>query len=393
MNKTNKNKIDINLRIIFSVTLMSVLGIASINPALPGIGSAFNISPSQTSMLIAVFAIPGIIMTPILGILADRYGRKRVIIPSLLLFGVAGTACMFARDFDLLLVFRFLQGLGAASLGALNVTLIGDLYSAEKRGSIMGYNNSVLSLGTAVSPIIGGALAIPGWYYPFLLPLLALPVAYLTMKKLENPEPASDLQFKEYMKQFFKIIKNRRISGLFILSINTFIILFGAFLAYLPFLLKESFDANPFTIGIFLSSMSFTQAITASQLGRLMNKISKKALLGFSFFFYALAFVMFPLVPALWLVLLPTIVLGIAQGLNVPNVQSLLAGYVRSENRAALMSFNRWVSQLGQAFGPMLMGLAFAMYHLNGVFYTAAGIGALTSVVAIIIVPKNEKNG
>lgn len=166
---------DRNLQLIFGVTLMAVLGVSSITPVFPQIARAFGVSPQEVGLLITVFTLPGVLLTPILGVLADRWGRKPVLVPALLLFGVAGGACGFAPRYDVLLALRFLQGVGAASLGSLNLTLIGDLYGAKSRTAAMGYNASVLSVGTGSYPTIGGALALFGWSYPFLLPLLALP--------------------------------------------------------------------------------------------------------------------------------------------------------------------------------------------------------------------------
>ena len=97
------------------------------------------------------------------------YGRRKVLVPSLFLFGIASVACALATDFGLLLVLQTLQGVGAAALGAINVTMIGDLYSGQRRTEALGYNSSVLSVGTASYPAIGGALALLGWRYPFAL--------------------------------------------------------------------------------------------------------------------------------------------------------------------------------------------------------------------------------
>ena len=155
------------------------MGVASITPAFPSIIKHFAISPSQVTLLITVFTFPGIFLAPVIGILADRYGRKKILLPSLFLFGIAGLGCFFTNNWHILLVFRFFQGIGAASLGMLNVTIIGDLFSGEKRGAIMGYNASVLSIGTAAYPAIGGALAMAGWQFPFLLPFFAIPTALL----------------------------------------------------------------------------------------------------------------------------------------------------------------------------------------------------------------------
>jgi len=158
---------DKNLHIIFGITLSAVMGVSSIAPALPVIARALDVTTDQIGLLITVFALPGILLTPFLGVLADRFGRKRILIPSLLLYGIAGVACAFTTSFSDLLWLRFLQGAGSAALGALNITLIGDLFQGNRRATAMGYNGSVLSVGTAVYPAIGGLLAAFAWNYPF----------------------------------------------------------------------------------------------------------------------------------------------------------------------------------------------------------------------------------
>jgi hypothetical protein len=132
------------------VTLMAVLGSSSVSPAFPKVVAELGISPGQVGLLITVFTLPGVFLTPVSGVLSDKFGRKTVLIPSLLLFGVAGGACALARDFELLLGLRVLQGVGAAALGATNVTLIGDLFAGRERTAALGYNSSVLSAGTAL---------------------------------------------------------------------------------------------------------------------------------------------------------------------------------------------------------------------------------------------------
>ncbi len=175
-----------NLLIIFSITLMAVLGVASITLAFPMVAQELNIPTQDVGLLITIFTFPGVLLTPILGILADRWGRKTVLIPSLMLFGIAGGTCTFARDFNILLALSFFQGIGAASLASLNITLIGDLYSGRERATAMGYNASVLSVGTASYPALGGALAMLGWYYPFLLSLVAIPIGFIVLLFFEK---------------------------------------------------------------------------------------------------------------------------------------------------------------------------------------------------------------
>jgi MFS family permease len=92
-------------------------------------------------------------------VLSDHHGRRKIRVPALLLFGAAGGACVFARGFQHLLALRAFQGVGAAALGALNLTVIGDTYGVRERPSALGPNPRVLSVGTASYPAGGGALA------------------------------------------------------------------------------------------------------------------------------------------------------------------------------------------------------------------------------------------
>ncbi|MBL7972008.1 MAG: MFS transporter, partial [Prolixibacteraceae bacterium] len=169
-------RIEKNVIIIFGITLIAVMGISSITPAFPGIIRYFGISTQQVGWLIAAFTLPGVFLTPVTGILADRLGRKLVLVPSLFIFAIAGFLCSFTRDFHSLLFFLFFEGIGAAGLSSINITLIGDLYSGDKRTALMGYNASILSIGTAAYPALGGFIAALGWQYIFYLPLLAIPL-------------------------------------------------------------------------------------------------------------------------------------------------------------------------------------------------------------------------
>ena len=86
--------------------------------------------------------------------------------------------------------------MGAAALGTLNVTVIGDIYGGRERSAALGLNSSVLSVGTAGYPAIGGLLATFGWFYPFALPVVAIPIGVLVLFSLRNPEPLNEQGLK-----------------------------------------------------------------------------------------------------------------------------------------------------------------------------------------------------
>lgn len=382
--------LDPDLQIVFGVTLMAVLGVSSVTPAFPKIGQAFDLSSQAVGNLITAFTLPGVLLTPILGILTDRYSRKKTLIPSLMTFGLAGSACALARDFAILLVLRFVQGIGAAALSMLYITLIGDLYSGKDRAAAMGYNASVLSVGTAAYPAIGGALATLGWYYPFTLPILAIPIGLLVLFALENPEPRQEQRLRRYLRQAWASIKHRQSVILFVLTLLTFVILYGAYLTYLPFLMENAFQASPFTIGITMSGMSLATAITSSQLGRLMSLCSEKLMIQIACGLYVLALLMIPLAQNLVVLWIPVILFGVAQGLSIPNLQTLLASLAPIEHRGAFLSVNGLVLRMGQTLGPPLMGVASSIGGIGTAFYSGAAIAAAMLALSVTFIKKRR---
>ncbi len=377
---------DHNLHIVFAVTLMAVLGTSSITPAFPKIVQELGISSGQVGLLITVFTLPGVLLTFVWGALSDRFGRRKILVPSLMLFGIAGGACAFVRDFELLLVLRTLQGTGAAALGAINVTVIGDLYSGRERTTALGYNSSVLNIGTASYPAIGGALATFGWYYPFALPFLAIPIALLVLFSLRNPEPHNEQDLKEYVGNVWEHVKDRRVIGLFTGSLVTFIILFGPLLTYLPILMDATFGSSPLVIGAVIASASLTTALGSTQVGRLSSYFSEKTLIWTSFVLYAVALCLVPLMPSVGLLLVPTVLFGLAQSLNLPNAFSLLTDAAPQENRGVFISINSTMLRLGQTLGPVVMAAAAMPLGLGGAYFAAAALAAAMFVVAFALI-------
>lgn len=379
---------DKNLYVIFGVTLVSVMGVSSIAPALPSIARTLSVSVDQIGLLITFYTLPGIVLTPILGIIADRYGRKRVLIPSLFFFGIAGTACAFATSFEQLLLFRALQGMGSASLGALNLTLIGDLYTGNDRATAMGYNGSVLSVGAATYPAIGGAIAILGWFYPFYLALLAIPVGIFALFNLEAVSMQNKSSLNLYFNRIGSALKSKHVIGLFISMFLTFIMLYGGYITFFTILLDERFAQSSMMIGILLASSSLVTALTSSQLGRLTLRFSERTLIRTAAVLYFISFLMIPSISNLWGLLLPIGLFGIAQGINIASILNMLAGYAKQEYRAAFLSINWVIMRFGQALGPYLLGLVYLYYNIEGTFYFAAGAGALFILVSITMIRK-----
>lgn len=370
-----------NLQILFAITFVAMMGVSSITPALPIMSEKLGINPQEAGFLITVYTLPGL-SAPLLGLLADRFGRKTILTPSLVVFSLTGAMIALVRNFKLMIVLRFFQGLSAAPLVSLSVTLIGDLYTGEDRETAIGYNVSTQNIGNAIFPIIGGLVTVFGWYYPFFLPLLALPVAICVFLFLRVPKVKKEKALKEYLQGFRQLVRSPRVITLFLLTIGTFILLFGAYLTYFPFLLSNSFGVSSSIIGLMVAFMPLTTIITALNTGKFTGKYSERKILQVAFLLYTLALFMIPLAPWIFLFLLLTIIFGIGHGLNMPIRQTLLLKSAEKKHRALLMTINGAFIKFGQSLGPFLMGILLGIGGIKSVFY----VSALFSLVLLVLV-------
>ncbi|HCW51242.1 MAG TPA: MFS transporter [Clostridiales bacterium] len=369
------------LLMVFGVTLFGVMGVSSIAPALPKVVEAFGFEEAEVGLLITAFTLPGVLLTPFAGVVADRLGRKRVLVPSLFLFGLAGGLCAFTRRLDVLLALRVVQGTGAAALGSLSTTLIGDLWEGPARARAMGLNASVLSLGTAVYPLVGGGLAVVGWNWPFLLPWLALPFGVVVARRLESPQPDGQGDLRDYLKGAWKGLRDARVLGVFASGTLIFVILYGSYLTYFTLLLGRVFEAPPHVIGAMMFIMSITTAAASSQLGTLARRFAKPTLVKAGFLAYTVSLAVVPLVREMWLLVVPVLIFGTGHGVIVPSLQTILAELAPLEHRAIFMSLNGTMLRVGQTLGPVVMGLVFASAGYRGVFWA----GSLAGVTGLVI--------
>jgi MFS family permease len=392
MNSRNESNLlkDKNMYIIFSVTLLAIMGVASLTPAFPEIIRQFDISAEEIGLLITVFTLPGVILSPLMGALADRLGRKAILVPSIFVFGISGFLCGFMTEYSHILILRFVQGTGAVALGMINITLVGDIYTGNKRATAMGYNASILNVGTAAYPAIGGALAVIAWNYPFYLPLLAIPVGLFVIFRLNNPEPYKKQSFIEYLKNTWVSINKRDVWALFVINILVFIILYGSLLTFFPLFLEENFNANAFQIGMAMSVMSVITAFISAQLGKLSRRFSSRTLLIYSALSYLLSMLIIPLSNSWTMILIAIIFFAIGHGLLLPNIFNLLVGYATINERAGFMSINSMVLRIGQTIGPLFVALVFSLGGMNATFFAGAGVAGLMILIILTMISKNK---
>lgn len=376
------------LALVCGLTLLTTMGISSLLPSLPLLAAHFGAPPEESWKIIFAFALPGLLCVPLVGVWADRYGRKRVLVPALLLFAFGGLCCMFARSFSELLFFRAIQGVGSAPLGLLYATIIADTWQGEQRLKVMSRSAMFLGLGTAAGPALGGALSLLHWNLPFLLCLPALAVAALALRlPLLRPEKCAS--FRAYAGEACACARQKQTLVLLALTLLTFTMLSGPIITAFPLLANQKFQASTLESGLIIAVSSLASGLAALLLPRLYRSASTRALLLASCALYAAALCSLAGTSALWLLPLPITVYGFAQGLNIPLVSTLLTGQASDDQRAALMAANAVLLRLGQNIGPLLFGALTGLIGPAGAIASGTALAALmAALVAVTTLPR-----
>ncbi|BAZ10759.1 major facilitator transporter [Calothrix sp. NIES-4071] len=392
--RSDKNILqDFNVYIIISLTLIPIMGELTIAPILPDLAKLFNVSLKEVQLVITIFFLPVIIATPIFGILGDRMGIKKLLVPSLLLYAVAGGYSAFAQDFQTLLWWRFIQGLGATSLNFMALTIISMMYRGKALTTVMSLNVGIIGISTTIFPIIGGVLGGFSWRYPFLLAVSAFPLLMLVLMVLKLPQKPSNSQnanIKIYLQDTWNSINNPRVLKLLLTLGFIFAVQSGAFIIYIPILAGVNLGASGLINGVILSSMSVSVTVVALQLGKLTRRISEINLIKIAFIIIAIALIMIPTIHNAWLLIIPCLLFGVGEALAIPSSQALLAELAVDNVRAGFMAVNAAVQSIAQVAGPLTAGIFFSLWGIQGVFWGTAGITLATFALFNFLLSKSS---
>ncbi|MDN3674654.1 MFS transporter [Flavobacterium branchiarum] len=180
--KFNLNKNTIALIAICLANLMFSLEISSVPVILPTLEKVLNANLRDMQWIMNIYTIGCTAVLMAAGTLADRYGRKRILIISLSLFGVFSLICGLTQNVTVLIISRFFQGIsGGAMLICQVATLSHQFQDGKERSKAFGVWGIILGIGLGFGPIVGGSiLALLSWQWVFLIHVpIAIISAYL----------------------------------------------------------------------------------------------------------------------------------------------------------------------------------------------------------------------
>jgi MFS family permease len=360
---------------------MGVMGVSLLSPTLPAVQQALGITDTQTSLLLTAFSVPGIVLAPLIGILADRYGRRAVLVPCLLGYGLAGGSVVLVRNFDLILALRVVQGSAASGLVTLAVTLIGDTFAGRQRNQLMGINGAAISVGTASYPLIGGALAELTWTAPFVLYLLGVPVGLLALRALPAGGTDEATRGLGYFRGVVRAVPTRRALVVYGTYVAVFVVLYGAVLTALPLLLARDFGLTAFGNGLVLTALSAMTAVVSAGNGRLSTRFSNERLVGFGFLAYGVGLL------GIWLAGSPVetgvaiLLFGTGMGLTLPSLDTATSSLTGQAYRGGVTSLRTTAIRLGQTIGPPLFTTVAVVTGYRPLLFVA---GAATLAVGVV---------
>jgi MFS family permease len=172
MSQVNQKAI---MALLFVGVLMGALDLAIIGPALPAIQSDFSLDNRDLSWLFNVYVLAQLIGTPLFAKASDKYGRRNVYLACVAGFGVGSLMLVVAANYEILLLGRAVQGLGASGIFPVAAAVIGDTFPKEKQGSALGLIGAVFGLAFLIGPVLGGILLRYSWQWLFMI---NLPIAF-----------------------------------------------------------------------------------------------------------------------------------------------------------------------------------------------------------------------
>ncbi|WP_447765331.1 multidrug effflux MFS transporter [Sphingopyxis panaciterrae] len=200
------------------VMALNALAIDAMLPALPAIGDALGVTvANDRQFIISIYLLGTALGSLVYGPLADRFGRKGVLVPALIAYTVFAIGCGLATSFPMLLALRFAHGMVSAALGVIVVAVIRDLFAGDAMAKRMSLIFLVFMIVPIIAPTLGaGVAAIAGWRWIFLVLAVMGIVMLVWLRRLPETLTADDvrpLDWRTLVAGWATVTRHRRAAG------------------------------------------------------------------------------------------------------------------------------------------------------------------------------------
>jgi ACDE family multidrug resistance protein len=384
---------------IASIPLTMTLANSMLIPILPTMQKELEISSFQASLIITAYAAVAILFIPLAGYLSDRFSRKTVILPGLILVSIAGIGAGLAalwldHAYPWILAARLVQGLGSAGCFPVVLPLVGDLFKKEEDvSSGLGLVETSNTFGKVLSPIMGSVLAIWTWYIPFFaIPVFSMISFFLVIFLVKSPAKeakTNKTSFKEFFKSIVAVmrLKGRWLYGIFAIGGISMFIIFGSL-----FYLSETLELRGvkpiikgFVLAIPLACLCLLSFFSGKWIGQ--NKVMMKwtSFIGLIMTAAALFILGFVNRDQTWWIVTMLAAASAGIGAALPSLDALITEGIDKKQRGTVTSLYSSMRFIGVAVGPPISALLMRG-TMSTLFLVVASTGLAAALVTLFTI-------
>jgi MFS transporter, ACDE family, multidrug resistance protein len=384
VDKTSNNLLKLNdprLLILLASGSLTTMAGGVVAPVLPDIVQQLQLDPGLAANLVSLHCLTIALFSPPLGILADRIGRVRVLVGSLIGYTLFGTAGAFMSSFMPLLVTRGLIGAASGGIAAASLGLLGSKYEGEARSLALGYATSTLTITGILFPLLGGWVGSDNWRFAFYLYALGFPIAGLAsifLRDDKKPALAKETNFN-----LSQVLGKPQI--LWLLSTLSLVsVAMYSVVIYAPLYLQATIGAGAVLNGVILASRAIgAAAVSAFGSKWLAQRLGLPKAIALGCTLMALTLVTIPLLHELSPIIITAILFGVGFGIVLPNVYSALANLAPTNLRSSVLAAGTGAGFLGQFMSPIILRPVLNYGGLEMVFYAAAIVAIVSGFLLL----------
>jgi MFS family permease len=367
----------VQLSLAIAAAVGTLFGVQGISAALPVADAELGVSDAEVGLFTAAYMLPAVVFAVPLGYAADRLGRRVVFVSMVLLYSLAGASQAATDDFGLILVLRFLQGIGFGGLMPLTVTLIGDAYRGAAQLRAQAHRQVAMAIGEFVMPLVGAALAAISWHAALLGQGALLPLALFGLLLLDDRRTTT----QGYARELTEAVRQPGMPAVLTGGFLRFVCKF-ALIAYLPILLVDDRGATLAQAALVLGVASGVAAAINFLVVALQRRVPASRLLMGATLLVGASVIGFAFAPGWEVALVVAVVFGIGDGILVVVQNSLVTQIAPDRIRAGVVAVSGMTRNAGKLAAPLAMGALILVVSVPASF-AVVGAATLAAVPAL----------